>query len=213
MAEVHVAHEADGLEHLEVAIGRGDVAAAGELLGAQRPVGGEERIEQLAARGGDPQPALAQSGSGGAGVSASTAGVRRETVKVGPCGERSAAPSQLQRGRSWTVIQSTFGTAWAVRVTPTATMAIALSAGSTASTGRARAAQARGDPARRHDEQPKAGQRCGQAGREGDDEDHAQADLVLGDRAEEHDERRRARDEPGRCAHRQQRARRRSAWS
>ena len=67
MAEVHVAHEPDLLEDLEVAVGRGDVAIAGELLRAQRPVGGEERLEQLAARGGDPQPALAQGGRGGNG--------------------------------------------------------------------------------------------------------------------------------------------------
>ena len=87
-------------------------------------------------------------------------------------------------------------------------MATALSAGSTVSTRPARAPlEARGDAPRRHHEQPQAGQRRGQAGREGDDEDHAQADLVLGHRAEEHDERRRARDEPGRRAHRQQRAR------
>ena len=67
VAEVDVAHEPDVLEHLEVAIGRGDVAVAGELLGAQRPVGGEERLEQLAARGRDAQAAVAQGGCGGGG--------------------------------------------------------------------------------------------------------------------------------------------------
>ena len=67
MAEMDVAHEADVLEHLEVAVGRGDVAVAGELLRAQRPVGGEERLEQLAARARDPQAARAQGGCGGGG--------------------------------------------------------------------------------------------------------------------------------------------------
>ena len=106
------------------------------------------------------------------------------------------------------VIQSTLGTAWAVRASADRDdrdRAERRQHGE--DPARARAAQARGDAPRRHDEQPEAGQRRGQAGREGDDEDHAQADLVLGHRAEEHDERRGARDEPGRGAHRQQRAR------
>jgi hypothetical protein len=44
-----------------------DATAAGELLGAQRRLGGEERLEQLAARGRHAQPAGAQGGgrSGG----------------------------------------------------------------------------------------------------------------------------------------------------
>ena len=51
VAEVDVAHEPDLLEHFEVAVGRGHVAVAGELLGAQRPVGVEQRVEQEPPRG------------------------------------------------------------------------------------------------------------------------------------------------------------------
>ena len=62
-----MAHEADVLEHLEVAVGRGDVAVAGKLLRAQRTVGGEERLQQLAARARDAQAACPQGGCGGGG--------------------------------------------------------------------------------------------------------------------------------------------------
>ena len=67
VAEVDVAHEADVLEHLEVAVGRGDVAAAGELLRAQRPIGGEERLQQLAACARHPQAPRAQGRRRGGG--------------------------------------------------------------------------------------------------------------------------------------------------
>ena len=67
VAEVHVAHEAEALEDLEVAIGRGDVAVAGELLGAQRPVGVEQRLQQQAARGRQAQAVGADGGEGGRG--------------------------------------------------------------------------------------------------------------------------------------------------
>ena len=62
-----MAHEAEALEDLEVAVRRGDVAVAGELLGAPRPVGVEERVEQEPARGGQAQAAGADGGDGGRG--------------------------------------------------------------------------------------------------------------------------------------------------
>ena len=67
VAEVHVAHEAEALEDLEVAVGRGDVAVAGELLRAQRPVGVEQRLQQQPARGRQAQAAGADGGEGGRG--------------------------------------------------------------------------------------------------------------------------------------------------
>ena len=67
VAEVDVADEAEALEDLEVAIGRGDVAVAGELLGAQRPVGVEQRLQQQPPRGRQAQAVGADGGEGGRG--------------------------------------------------------------------------------------------------------------------------------------------------
>ena len=55
-----------------------------------------------------------------------------------------------------------------------------------------------------HDREAEPGQRGGEAEAEGDDQDHPERDLPLGDGAEQHDERRRARDQAGRGAHRDQ---------
>ena len=60
-----VAHQADCLEALEVAVDGGGVAAAdltGELLRSPRSVRGEERFEEEASGRGDPQAPLADGG-------------------------------------------------------------------------------------------------------------------------------------------------------
>ena len=66
VAEVHVLHEAEALERLEVAVDRGEVGgrqlpdALGDLLGAERHVGGVERLEHHAPRARQAQAACAQ---------------------------------------------------------------------------------------------------------------------------------------------------------
>ena len=58
---MHVANEAETLEQVEVAVDGGDVGclarasgAAGEHLRRERPVGGEQRVEQQPARARQP---------------------------------------------------------------------------------------------------------------------------------------------------------------
>ena len=54
VAEVHVAHEPQLLEHVEVAVDRREIRAgqtAGKRVGADRPVGRVQGLEHLPARG------------------------------------------------------------------------------------------------------------------------------------------------------------------
>jgi hypothetical protein len=60
MAQVHVPDEAGLLERLEVAVDRGDVQAARDLLRGERPRSRVERLEQQPPRRREPHPALAQ---------------------------------------------------------------------------------------------------------------------------------------------------------
>ena len=56
VAEVNVVDDADRLERLQVAVDRAEVVTGvGDLLGGQRALGGDERLEHHAARGRDPQ--------------------------------------------------------------------------------------------------------------------------------------------------------------
>src|SRR5687768_11352418 len=71
---VDVAHEPGPLERLEVPVDRAEVRrgqppaqAAGDLLGADRAVGGEQRLDDGAPRGGDPEAAGAQGRQGAGG--------------------------------------------------------------------------------------------------------------------------------------------------
>ena len=67
VAGVEMADEAEPLERVEVAIDRGEVgrwepaAESGrDVLGGDRPVRGEQRLEHQAARSGNPMPVVAE---------------------------------------------------------------------------------------------------------------------------------------------------------
>ena len=54
VAEVHVAHDPDRLQRLQVAIGRREIRPAGQLFGGERLAGREQRREHGPAGRGDP---------------------------------------------------------------------------------------------------------------------------------------------------------------
>src|SRR5215217_7536675 len=96
VAEVRVAHQPERLERLEVAVHRREVGrrheaagTRGDLLGAERPAGGEQGGKDGPARGAQAQAAAAQRARGGSGGRRLD---RRGEVRNGqasspPCGE------------------------------------------------------------------------------------------------------------------------------
>ena len=188
------------------------------------PVGGEERLEDEPARGRDPQAAGAEgaerSGEGRAGGRAS-AWCERSCVEVlFGCGAAPARPLdpslRTTRASGSSAITPTCGTACAVSTSPTTTISAApTAAGSAASAPGHR--QPRQRAVARTTASPSAVSVAASPAVKATIRTSPSADLVLRDRAEQDDERGRARDQPGRRAHRDEparaRARRGGAWS
>ena len=214
---VDVAHEPGALQRLEVPVDGAEVGgrqppaeAAGDLLGADGAVGGEQRLHDGAPRGGDPEA------RGRAGTPGQRELRRPERPRVMRNGHSSLSSLWARRSRTAystayaplrrdriTRDQATCGTAWSVSMQPTPTMATADSAGS-ADDDAARHRQAAHRAAREHHREPEPGERRRQPRAERDDHRQPERDLALRHGGEEHDQRRRARDQPGGGAHREQ---------
>src|SRR3954447_13242782 len=141
VAEVHVAHEPELLQCLEVAVDAGEVAAREpavhprrDLLRGGRAAGGEERLQHEAAGGRQPQPAGAQLVDGSFEVAGrGRLGQTRNGHGGTPPGGPGPAPAPDWRIRSVTSRAAhdwiTGGSAFTVMTIPTTTMSAALSAG------------------------------------------------------------------------------------
>src|SRR4051812_19967196 len=145
VAEVHVLHEADRLERVEVAVDRCEVRRrqlpvqpAGDVVGAHRTFGRVQRLEHEAAGRGDPQAAGAQGAHGSSGGGGRE---RRPGDGGGHLGERS--PRRWSRRLGWMYLrttrgcgslaaasQATCGTALSVKAQPTTTITSAETVGS-----------------------------------------------------------------------------------